>query len=249
MANPIPHNWELPQVFRDRFGTHAGRQRVMHADGHLLIVLHDVPDPEEPGSRTGRLFWRKPDGSWKATGSGATNIAALRAHVEAFDAAAERLEAKVESATKARDWFEILNAAAPLLRTTRNLSRTLQEARDLAKADRELIAVRDQAQEIERAVELLHGNARDGLDFTVARNAEDSAAATKHMIEAGHRLNLITATFLPITALGTVLGMNLVHGLEAWHQPYTFWIVAAVAIVVGLVVRASLPKPSATPPA
>jgi Mg2+ and Co2+ transporter CorA len=69
------------------------------------------------------------------------------------------------------------------------------------------------------------------------------------MIEAGHRLNLITATFLPITALGTVLGMNLVHGLEAWHQPYTFWIVAAVAIVVGLVVRASLPKPSATPPA
>lgn len=245
MSNPIPHNWDVPQVFRDRFGTRAGRQRVMHADGHLLIVLHEVPDPEQPDERKGRLFWRKPDGSWKATGSGATNIAALRAHVESFDAAGDALEARIDKATRARDWFEILQASAPLVRTARNLSRTLQEARELAKADRELIAVRDHAQEVERAAELLHGQARDGLDFTIARNAEDSAARTQHVVESGHRLNLIAAMFLPITALGSLLGMNLVHGLETWQQPWAFWAVAAVAFLLGVVVRASLPKPPA----
>jgi Mg2+ and Co2+ transporter CorA len=246
MSNPIPHNWEVPQIFRDRFGTKAGRQRVMHADDHLLIVLHDVPDPAEPDVRKGRLFWRKPDGTWKSTGSGATNIAALRAHVDAFDAAIDALEEKVDKARKARDWFEVLRVSAPLLRTTRNLSRTLQEARDLAKSDKELIAVRDAGQEIERAIELIHGHARDGLDFTVAKNAEDNVEGTRHVIESGHRLNLIAAMFLPITALGSLLGMNLVHGLETWQKPYAFWVVAAVAFLLGIMVRASMPKP---PPA
>jgi hypothetical protein len=243
-TNPIPHNWDVPQIFRDRFGTRAGRQRVMNADGHLLIVLHDVPDPAEPDVRNAKLFWRKPDGTWKSTGSGASNIAALRAHVETFDAATTALEHDVDKAKRAKDWFDVLNTASPLLRTARNLSKTLQEARDLAKADRELIAVRDHAQEIERTAELLHGHARDGLDFTVARNAEENAHNTAHVIEAGHRLNLITAMFLPITALGSLLGMNLIHGFER-EQSWVFWAVAAAAFAVGFLVRASLPKPPA----
>src|SRR5687767_2644589 len=131
MASPIPHNWDVPQIFRDRFGTRAGRQRVMNTDGHLLIILHDVPDPAEPDVRNAKLFWRKPDGIWKSTGSGATNIAALRAHVETFDAATTALEEQVDKAKRAKDWFDILHVASPLLRTARNLSKTLQEARDL----------------------------------------------------------------------------------------------------------------------
>lgn len=243
MSNPIPPNWEVPQVFRDRFGTRAGRQRVMHADGHVLIVLHDLPDPNEPDVRTGKLFWRKPDGTWKATGSGASNIAPLRAHVEGFDTATDALEIKVEAARKAKDWFEVLHVASPLLRTARNMSKALQEARDLAKNDRELIAVRDHAQEIERTCELIHGHARDGLDFTVARNAEENARNTEHVIAAGHRLNLITAMFLPVTALGTILGINMKHGLEEWQKPYLFWAVAAGSFLLGMLVRATLPKP------
>jgi Mg2+ and Co2+ transporter CorA len=245
MSNPIPHNWDVPQVFRDRLGTKAGRQRIMHADGHLLIILHDVPDPAEPDVRNARLFWRKPDGTWKSSGSGATNIAALRSHVETFDAAADALEEKVDKAVKARDWFEVLRVSSPTLRTARNLSKTLQEARDHVRADKELIAVRDTAQEIERALELIHGHARDGLDFTVARNAEESAENSKHVIESGHRLNLITAMFLPITALGSLLGMNLIHGFETWQKPWAFWAVAVAAFLVGVMVRASLPKPPA----
>jgi Mg2+ and Co2+ transporter CorA len=77
----------------------------------------------------------------------------------------------------------------------------------------------------------------------VAKNAEDNVESSKHVVESGHRLNLIAAMFLPITALGSLLGMNLIHGFETWQKPYAFWIVAAAAFVLGLMVRMSLPKP------
>lgn len=243
MSSPIPPNWDLPAEFRERFGSRAGRQRVMHASGHLLIVLHAVPNPDEPDVREGVLFWRKPDGTWRSTGSNSTTIAPLRAHLESFDVVTDRLEEQVDRAKGATDWFGVLHTAAPLMRTIRNLSKTLQEARELAKGDRELIAMRDQAQELERTVELLHAHGRDGLDFTAAKNAEDSARASQHVSDAGHRLNLITAMFLPITALGSLLGINLVHGFERWHQPYTFWLVAIFAFAIGLAVRSTMPKP------
>lgn len=241
MPSPIPHNWDVPKVFRDRFGTRAGRQRVMSADGHLLIVLHDVPTARDP-ERQARLHWRKPDGTWKSTGSGAATIGALRAQVEEFAVTIDALEARAEHASRANDWFEILHVAAPLLRTVTGQRAALQEARELAKSDRELIALRDQAQDNERAIELIHGHARAGLDYSIAKNAEDNAQSSKHVLESGHRLNLIAATFLPITALGALLGMNLEHGLEHWSSPYAFWIVAAAAFLLGLVIRGSLPS-------
>ncbi len=219
MSNVIPHNWEVPQVFRGRFGTQAGRQRVMHDDGHLLLVLHEVPTRLASADRTARLYWRKPDGTWKSTGSSVATVNALRAHVEELDAAVDGLEARTAKASRASDWFALLHDSAPLLRLARGLSAALQEARDLAKTDRDLIALRDTAQEIERAVELTHGHARAGLDFAIAKAAEESATASKHVLDSGHRLNLIAATFLPITALGALLGMNLPHGLETWQAP------------------------------
>jgi hypothetical protein len=243
MSNVIPHNWDVPKVFRDRLGTHAGRQRTMHADGHLLIILHEVPKAEDP-ERSARLYWRKPDGGWKSTGSGATNIAALRAHVEEFTVAVDQLEARAAAAKRASDWFELLHDSAPLLRAARGMLAALQEARDLAKTDTQLIALRDTAQDVERAVELIHGHARSGLDFTIAKSVEDNAHNSRHVLESGHRLNLIAATFLPITALGTLLGVNLTHGLEHWNAPYAFWIFTGIAFLLGFIVRASLPKPS-----
>lgn len=240
-SNVIPHNWEVPQVFRGRLGTHAGRQRIMAADGHLLIILHDVPKPEVP-ERSARLYWRKPDGTWKSTGSGATTIAALRAHVEGYQVAVDAMEARAETATRASDWFELLHESAPLLRAARGMAATLQEARDTAKTDAGLIAVRDASQDIERAVELIHGHARSGLDYSIAKSSEDSAQQSKHVADAQHRLNLIAATFLPITALGSLFGMQLTHGLETWQAPYMFWIIAGAAFLLGFLVRATLPK-------
>lgn len=241
MSNVIPHNWEVPKVFRDRLGTHAGRQRTMHSDGHVLIILHDVPKAEDP-ERTARLFWRKPDGTWKSKNSGATNIAALRAHVEEFATAVDAMEARAAAAKRASDWFELLHDSAPLLRTARGMSAALQEARDLIKADLHVIAVRDTSQDVERAVELIHGHARSGLDYSIAKSAEDNAQNSKHVVASGHRLNLIAATFLPITALGSLFGMQLEHGFEHWEAPWVFWAVAGVAFLLGLLVRVSLPE-------
>lgn len=242
MSKVIPHNWDVPKVFRDRLGTHAGRQRTMNADGHLLIILHEVPKAEDP-ERSARLYWRKPDGTWKSTGSSATNTNALRAHVEEFATAVDALEARAAAAKRASDWFELLHDSAPLLRAARGLSAALQEARDLTKTDMQLIALRDAGQDIERAVELIHGHARSGLDYSIAKNVEDNANNSRHVVESGHRLNLIAATFLPITALGTILGVNLTHGLENWNAPYAFWLFALGAFLLGFIIRASLPKP------
>lgn len=243
VSSPIPHNWEVPKIFRDRFGARAGRQRVMAADGHLMIILHDVPRPDaEP---TARLYWRKPDGSWKCSTSGATTLNALRTHIEEFAAAIDALEQRANHATRAKEWFAIMHEAAPLHRTVLGQSATLQEARDLAKSDRDLISIRDVAQENERAVELITTHARAGLDFTMAQNAEAGAKATEHVVKSQHRLNLIAATFLPITALGALFGTNLKSGMETWNAPYAFWIVTTVALVLGILVRTSLPR--ATP--
>jgi hypothetical protein len=217
----------------------------MADDGHLLIILHEVPKSDVP-ERAARLFWRKPDGTWKSTGSSATNIAALRAHVDEFTVAVDALEARAEKAKRASDWFQLLHDSAPLLRTTRNLSAVLQEARDLAKTDSGLIAIRDQGQDVERAMELIHGHARSGLDYTIAKGTEDAASNSKHVLESGHRLNLIAATFLPITALGALFSMQLEHGLEHVQAPYVFWGVAAAAFLLGLIVRSSLPKATPT---
>ncbi|MEO8698829.1 MAG: hypothetical protein ABI867_02265 [Kofleriaceae bacterium] len=245
MSKVIPHNWEVPKVFRDRLGTHAGRQRAMHHDGHLLIILHDVPKADVP-ERTARLYWRKSDGTWKSTGSGATNVAAMKAHVEEYATVIDAMEARAQVATRASEWFDLLHESAPLLRAVRGMSAALQEARDLVKEDFQLIAVRDAGQDVERAVELIHGHARSGLDYSIAKGVEDNALNSKHVVESGHRLNLIAATFLPITALGSLFGMQLSHGFETWQSPWVFWGVAGLAFLLGLIVRASLPKAPVT---
>jgi len=241
-AGPIPPSWEVPKVFRERLGARAGRQRAMAADGHLLLILHGLPHPDAPDQNEARLFWRKPDGGWRAQGSGATAIAPLRAHVEELATAIDALEGRAAKAQRARDWFAIMHAAAPLARVARAQSAALQEARELAKGDRDLITVRDAAQDNERSVELIAGHARAGLDYAIAAAAEDNARQTEHVVASQHRLNRIAATFLPIGAVGSLLGVNLRHGLEGWQAPYPFWIVAAVALLVGLAVRASLPE-------
>jgi Mg2+ and Co2+ transporter CorA len=241
MANVIPHNWEVPKVFRERLGARAGKQRTMHHEGHLLIILHDVPKPDT-AERSARLYWKKPDGTWKATGSGAANIGALKAHVEEFNKAEDELEARAHTATRSSDWFELIHESAPLLRAARGMAAALQEARELSKTDNQIISLRDAAQDIERSLELIHNHAKSGLDYAIAKGTEEAAKNSEHAAETGHRLNLIAATFLPISAIGSLFGMQIEHGFEHVEAPYVFWGVAAAAFLLGLIVRGSLPK-------
>ncbi len=245
MTSPIPHTWQVPEAFRERMGNQAGRQRCMTHAGHLLVILHELPDPEAPQRRDARLYWRTPDGTWNSSSGGPPGIATLRAHVETFVEGAARLEAAGDQAQSADHWFRLVHDAGPLLRSARNLHRTLQEARDAAKDDRALITVRDLAGDAERSFELTHAHAQEGLEYTIARRAEEQSRDAQHMLEAAHRLNMIAAVFLPVTAVATLLGMNLRHGLETWPSPWTFWITLGLCFMFGLWIKNSMPRPPA----
>lgn len=249
MRSALPQQWKVPELFRARLGENAGRQRAMAAEGHLLIVLHEAPRPGEP-ERRGRYFWRDAGGDWKSSSLGA-GAQAIKKHLTEYAESVADLDDRLSSARNADDYFAVLHAAAPLHRAARNMHAALQQARELAPDDRELILLRDQAGEIERGAELLQGDAKNGLDLTIARQAEEQARRGHEMAVSAHRLNLLVAVFFPIATLSAIFGMNLDHGLELAGNPLAFWGVLAVGFVGGLLltaVIASRPARLAAPP-
>lgn len=204
-------------------------------EGHLLLILHKVPTAHEHDRRAA-LFWRSDAGAWKGTLEGSGGLAALKDLLAQYARILERLETRVEEATRANDYFDVLQEVAPIARAARNQHKTMQAARD-AIDDPTLIDLRDQAYENERNAELVQADAQNGLDFLTARRAEEQAQVADRIAKAGHRLNMLAAFFFPATALGSLLGMNLVSGIETLKQPYLFWVVVVVALLVGFVVR------------
>jgi hypothetical protein len=216
-----------------RLGERAGRQRPMNAEGHLLLVLHEPPVPGT-SQRSGRLFWRDKTGTWRSSSHGA-GIQALTTHLAEYGARVERLEKDFENADSAEEYYSLLRSVAPLHRSARNLHATLQQARESIPNDNDLINARDQAGEIERALELLHNDASHGLNFTIARHAEHQAEATHQMSLAGYRLNLLAAAFFPIATIGSIFGMNLAHGLEGPNYTGVFWFLLVLGLFAGMV--------------
>lgn len=238
----LPPGWEVPAEFRKRLGDKIGRQRTMDADGHLLLVLHACPSIEE-GDRRGRFFWRKPDGTWTGNESSG-GINTLPKHLAEFSTAVEAIDNRLDAADDAKDFFDVMSALSPLLRTVRNLHKTLQAARETLPDDREIINARDRAYELERAAELLYEDSRNGLEFVMARRAEEQAAAGHRMAVSSHRLNLMAAFFFPVATLATIFGTNLIHGFEGEHsplpQPWPFLIMVGVGIGLGLILTLAM---------
>ena len=106
----LPPKWQVPQEFRARLGASVGRQRPMLADGHLLLVLHAPPKPEDHG-RGGRFFWRSPDGTWtsKELGSG---ISALNKHLDENEDVIATLDRQEEEAKTAGDFATVATVFA-----------------------------------------------------------------------------------------------------------------------------------------
>ncbi len=229
----LPATWDVPQIFRDRLGATVGRQRTMSAEGHLLLVLHLPPKPND-AERQGRFLWRKPDGSWFSNdlGSGAQ---AVTRHLDEYSKAVEACERGEEQAQSAEDYFLVLEQLAPISRSTRNLHSVLQEARQLFPTDRNLINFRDRSYEIERTAELLQAETRNSWDLLMARKADETAQASQRMAASAHRLNLLAAFFFPTAVLSGIFGVNLVHGWESHSSPTPFWGFVAVSILSGFV--------------
>lgn len=229
----LPAAWDLPAAFRQRLGDTAGKQRLMQEEGHLLLVLHRPPGPDEE-KRAGRYFWRKPDGTWQGCEPGGKSIT-LASHMAEYNDQLERLDRREDAASTAREYFDVMGAVGPLHRATRHMHAVLQEAREAVPNDRELINLRDRAYELERSFELLHADTQNGLDFAVARRAEEQAASSQRMAISAHRLNLLAAFFFPLATLSAVLGVNMQHGYEQLPGPMPFLTMVGIGLAGGLV--------------
>ncbi|MGG6296202.1 hypothetical protein ACQ4M4_17575 [Leptolyngbya sp. AN02str] len=231
----LPASWKLPDTIKSRFGQRSlGKQRAMVADGHLLLVLHQAP---QAGDRTrqGVLFWRKPDGIWEHSG-GSKGLQPLIKHLEAYNQAEEHLRDRYEQAQEAEDYFDVLEAIAPLHLAAQNIHNTLQVARDAIPGDRDLIDLRDWAYEIDRSLVLLHENTKNALEYRIAQRAEEQTRLSLEAVQSSHRLNILAAVFFPLTAISCIFGMNIASGLER-SSFYTFWLITLLGVAAGVLVR------------
>ena len=232
----LPAAWKVPKGFRERLGDDVGRQRLMEEEGHLLLVLHSPPKPDER-LRRGRLFWRDPAGAWKPPSLKHADHPVGELLAE-YEAAADELDRRHDDATAAKDYFAVLKALTPLVRTAHNLEEVLSDARKKATSDRSLILLRDRAYALSRRLKLLQQDARNTLDYVIARRAEEQAEAARHQARAAHRLNVLAALFFPVATLMAFFSTSLGHGLEEYSRanaPWPLLAVLGVGLVLGFV--------------
>lgn len=225
----LPKLWNLPEAIRNRLGREAGPQRAMLEEGHLLLILHQLPEADEL-TRRAALFWRQPNGEWRSNLGGAP-LGALQALLDAYHQQLAGLEAAENKASSASEYHAVLERLSPVVRSSRGLHRALQQARELLKSEHGLVNFRDLAAGAERNAELLLQDAQFGLNFTVAKQAEAQAATARQMAVTAHRLNLLAALFLPLTALASIFGMEI-HS-QVRDTPANFWLICLAGVVIG----------------
>lgn len=229
----IPKSWDLPESIRKRLGDAAGRQRLMDEDGHLLLILHQPPEPEDDEVRKAVLIWGQPTGEWKSSPESG-GLAALDAHMESYAKSIHALDEAVEAAKTPRQYFEIMKHVNPLLRATRNMLAVMQEARDARPDERRLINFRDRAVDLERAIDLVATDAKDGMEFALAENTEEQSRFAHEAAMEARKLNRLAAFFFPLATLVAVFGMS--PPSEVIKMP-GFWVVIAAGITAGLLIR------------
>lgn len=240
VAEPLlPAGWGVPQAFRERLGDEAGRQRLMEADGHLLLVLHAPPRAGDP-YRRGRLFWRSDEGLWKPQ-SLTHDKHAIGELIDEYEALADEIEHQDGECATAEDYFAVLTGLNPLVRAAHNLYEVVQAARQAAPGDRKLILLRDRAYSLTRRLELLQQDSKNTLDFVIARRAEEQAESSRRQARAAHRLNLLVALFFPLATLTSLFSVTFAHGLESFDQanaPMPFIALVAVGLLLGAALAA-----------
>ncbi len=232
----IPKTWELPTSIRKRLGETVGKQRIMDEEGHLLVLLHAPPVAEDDERRTAVVFWRNPAGEWKSSPSGG-GLSALEAHLSAYRAMIHRMDDEVEQAKTPRQYFDVMRHMHPMQRATRSMLDVLQAARELRPEESRLISFRDQASDLERAIELVAADARAGMDYSLAESASIQANAAYESNREAQRLNRLAAFFFPLVTLVTVFGMNEPQKLM---KEQGFWVVLAAGMFLGLLVFSSV---------
>lgn len=206
----------------------------MNEDGHLLLILHQVPKSEDDEIRTAVLFWRNTVGEWKShpTSGG---LAGLDAHLASYRSAIHQLDEDVEAAKTPRQYFDVMRRMHPVQRSTRNMAEVLQEARQALLDEPRMINMRDQAADLERGIELIAADAKAGMEFTMAESSTQHAISAMEASQEARRLNRLAAFFFPLATLVAVFGINSPH--EVLGYP-SFSTVVISGIVLGLIVYA-----------
>ncbi len=236
----LPATWNVPIEFQDRLGKRAGRQRTMEAEGHLLIILHAPPKPDDM-NRKGQFFWREPNAIWHDTEfQGGTD--ALNRHLHEYEKLLEDFDDKVDQATSSFQYLEVLNHVGPVYRSLCHATQALQTAREAIPKDKFLIDYRDTAYRLERMAELLIEDAKNSLEYIVAKRAEEQAEVSARIELSSHRLNLLIAYFFPIATLSTIFGANFRHGFEQFMTPFPFLIMVGAGLSLGLLIHLFLKK-------
>jgi len=236
MPKMLPEAWTLPSALRARVGASVGRQRAMLHEGHALLLLHQPPRAGER-ERRATILWRSPEGEWSGA-PGPSGPAALRVHLDAYVARLDELERRLAKAKTARDRFDLIREARPLARAARNLHAALQDVRTAIPTDENVLGARDRAYDVERESSALLEEASAALQLGLAEDTEDQSKASSRIAVESHRLNLLAAVCLPITALGAMLGMNVRTGLEPLPGPWLFFAIVASGFGIGLALHA-----------
>jgi len=235
MAKIIPDTWLVPTHLRERVGTRVGRQRAMIEGKHCLLLLHQLPKHNER-ERLPIAFWRSDTGAWRCF-PGRDNIQTLKDHVEAVAKTLDELDDKLDVAERATDFLALIKLARPLQRLARNMHLALQHVRDAFPEDLEILALRDRAYELERLAETISDDTENGMQYTIAQHTEEQAELSERIAKESHRLNTLAAVALPITAIGSILGMNLTNGLEGLPEPISFWLIVLGLFLFGWFLR------------
>ncbi|MFK7776617.1 MAG: hypothetical protein QM501_00670 [Gimesia sp.] len=236
----LPATWNVPAEIIDRLGKQVGRQRTMVSERHLLIILHAPPSPEDM-YRKGRFFWRDPDSNWHSSElKGGSD--ALKCHLEEYQQLLEDFDEKLDQATNSLEYLDVLNHLNPIYRSLCHTTQALQVAREAIPEDKLLIDFRDNAYRLERTAELLIQDAKNALEFIIAKQAEEQAQASVRIELSAHRLNLLIAYFFPIATLSTIFGSNFRHGFERYSAPYPFLIMVAAGLLLGFFIHLFLTK-------
>ena len=227
----LPESFVLESDLLDQLSSRTGCQRcLVGVHGEMLLVLHDVPKPGEP-ERKALFFWHDAQKVWHGCdGKGLQGLAHL---LDDYAKAIDEQEAIVDDADTAKEIFDLLRKAAPLARSSRNLYHALLDASEKLPKDRDLRLARDRAHENERASDLLYGDARVTLEFIRAERAEEQAKSSDRLARLGFRLNLMAGFFLPLVALGGLMGMNV--KLPEFMLD-GFWFIFTGGLVVGVLI-------------
>jgi hypothetical protein len=236
----IPSVWQVPEEFRRRLGSTAGRQRLMQSEGHLLLVLHEVPQPDVV-ARKGALFWRDAAGQWRGS-NGEAGSAALEKHLQRYAQRLEDFDQLEQAAQRADQYSQLLEGLAPIARAVRNMLDVLEEARKAKPEDRSLIDLRDRGYELARWAELLYDDAKNAMDVAVVKRAEEQAAASHRMLVSAHRLNLLAALFFPFGTLGAIFGTTLTDNWSWSRSVQAFAAFLIVGLISGLMLAAFISR-------